>query len=189
MASKCISKLAWPQPPSTSPNSLDYHLQVHLWVTRSRAANESPNSLDSGPQFRTIMASKFISQLARAQHPTSHNHGLQSISNLAQLRHPTASLSSLNHGLSVHFDTRSIKASYIAQSQPQSASPNLLDYGLRVHLCVQTIWASRCISILTWSWPPTACLSSHNRRRQVLLLLCTTTVCIQIGHMYIYSES
>jgi len=49
----CISKLVWSQPPSVSPNPLDYGLQVH-----------------------TIMASKCISKFAQSHAPTLHDHGL-----------------------------------------------------------------------------------------------------------------
>jgi len=58
MASKCISKLAWSQPPSASPNSLDHGGQVHL-------------------QNHSITALKCIAKLARLRPPSSHDDGLQ----------------------------------------------------------------------------------------------------------------
>jgi len=73
MASKCISKLAWSWPRSASLSSTWARLQVHLWVTRSRPPNASPNVLNLGLQLhlqtRSITASKCISEF--------HDLGLQ----------------------------------------------------------------------------------------------------------------
>jgi len=72
MASKCISKLAQSQPPSVSPNSLDYGLQVRMITalkcisefTRPWPPSASLSSLDHGHQVqfstRSITASKYI---------------------------------------------------------------------------------------------------------------------------------
>jgi hypothetical protein len=122
-ASKYSSNLARSWPPSGSPNSLDYGLQVHL-------------------QTRSITASKCISKLARLRPPSSHDHGLQvhlqtrsisaskCISKLARLRPP----SSHDHGLQMHLQTRSVTASKcmskLARSRPRSASISSLDHGV-----------------------------------------------------------
>jgi len=72
-------KLARSRPPSVSPNSLDYGLQVRTimaskciyTLARSQPPSASPNSLDHGLQVhlqtRSITASKCISKLARSR--------------------------------------------------------------------------------------------------------------------------
>ena len=88
-ASRCITKLAGLQPPS----SHDHGLHVHLWtcvitaskcisnLTRSQPQSQSLNSQHYGLQIRMIIASKCISKLARSQpqsaSPNSLNHSLQ----------------------------------------------------------------------------------------------------------------
>jgi len=140
MACKCISKLARSRPPSLSPNSLDYGLQVHL-------------------QTRSITASKCISKLAQLRPPSLLDHGLQvylqtrtimaskSISKLTLLRPP----SSLDHGLQVSLQTRSITASKSISKLALIRPPSLHDHGLQVHLQTRTIMASECISKFTRS--------------------------------------
>ena len=68
---------------------------------------------------------------------------------------------SLDHGLQVYLQTRSITASKsvtkLAQLQPPSASPHSLDYSLQVHLPPRSITASKCISIL--GRPKPACVA------------------------------
>jgi len=103
-ASKYSSNLSLSRPPSASPISLDYGLQVHL-------------------KNRSITASKCLSKLASLRPASSHKHGLQvhlqsrsitaskCISKLALSRPPSVSLSSLNLGLQLHLQTRSIMAS------------------------------------------------------------------------------
>jgi len=152
--SKCISI-----PDRSRPRSLhDDGLQVHPCITRSRPPNASPNPLDLGLQVhlqtRSITACKCISEL--------HDGGLQMhletrsitasksicefdlisaskfISKLARLRPPSASLSSLDHGLPVDLQIRSITASKCiydyTQEPPPSVSLSSLDRHLQVHL-------------------------------------------------------
>jgi len=82
------------------------------------------------------------------------------LSNLARSWPPSVSPNSLDHGLQVYLQTRSITASKciskLARSRPPSVSPDSLDYGLQV----RTIMASMCISKLARSQPPSASLSS-----------------------------
>jgi len=81
-------------------------------------------------------------------------------SNLAQSRPPSVSPNSLNHGLQVHLQTRSITTSKciskLTQSRPPSASLTPLDLSLRVHLQTRSIAASKCISEFTQSPSPSA---------------------------------
>jgi hypothetical protein len=65
----------------------------------------------------------------------------------------------------------------------------LLDLSLQMHLQTHSIAASKYISQFTRSRPPSASLSSLNQRLQVLLRLRSSTVCSQIGRIYIYRES
>jgi len=71
------------------------------------------------------------------------------ISKLARSWPPSASLSSLNLGLQLHLQTRSITASKgiseFTQSRSPIASPNSLDHGLKVHLSTRSIKASKYI--------------------------------------------
>jgi hypothetical protein len=75
-------------------------------------------------QTRSIMACKCISKLARLRSPNSLDHGLQVY---LQTRSITAS--------KVHLQSRSITASNciskVAPSRPPSVSPNSLDHGLQ----------------------------------------------------------
>ena len=59
--------------------------------------------------------------------------------------------------------TASKYSSNLARSRPTSVSPNWLDYGLQV----RTSMATKCISKLAQSWPPSASLSSLNLTIQV----------------------
>ena len=78
---------------------------------------------------------------------------------------------SLDHGLQMYLQTRSITASKciskLTRSRPPSVSPDSLDYGLQVHLWVhylgvqvqlqtRSITASKCITELTRPRPPSA---------------------------------
>jgi len=115
-----ITRLARSRPPSVSPNSLDYRLQVYLQtrsitackcisrLARSRPPSVSPDSLDYGLQARTIMASKCISP------------------------------HSLDHGLLVYLQTPPITApkciSNVALSWPRSISLSSLDRHFQAHL-------------------------------------------------------
>jgi len=99
-ASPMVAQL---QPPSPSPNSLDYYLQVHLQSPSITSSKLLHHSL----QVRIIMASKCIS-------PNSLSHGLQvhlqnrlimackCISKLAPIWPLSTSPNSLHHHLRVH---------------------------------------------------------------------------------------
>ena len=67
---------------------------------------------------------------------------------------------SLDHGLQVHLQIRSITIgvciSMFTLLWPPRESPNSLEYGLQVN----TITASNCISTITQSWPRSASLCS-----------------------------
>ena len=67
----------------------------------------------------------------------------------------SASPNSLDYGLQVRLQTRSITIpeciSKFTRSWPPSVSPNTLDYHLQVHLQTHSITASKCISILARS--------------------------------------
>jgi len=147
------SKLARSRPPSVSPNSLDYGLQVHISkLARSCPPSVSPNSLDYSLQVhlhtRLITASKCISKLGRLR------------------------------PLSV-LQTCSITASKFARSWPPSASTHSLDHGLQVHLHTGSIMASECISKLARSRPRSVSLSSLDRHVQAHLELLSSTACSQ----------
>jgi len=59
--------------------------------------------------------------------------------------------------------TDSKYSSNLARSRPPSGSPNSITCGLQVHLPTHSITASKCISKLSWLWPP----SSHDHGLQV----------------------
>jgi len=128
MASKCISTLARSQlpsthshglkvhicklaqswPPSASPDSLDYGVQVHLQthsITASKIALSWPPS--AYLQIRAITASKF-----KWSWP------------------PTATPHSLDGSLQVYLHTRTIAASKFARSRPRSSALSWLDHSL-----------------------------------------------------------
>jgi hypothetical protein len=90
-SSKCSSTLARSQPPSLSPNSRNYGIYVH-----------------------TSMASKCINTLARRLPPSSFQTcsftAFRCISTPDQLWPPCSSPMSLDHGLQLHHQTRSIRA-------------------------------------------------------------------------------
>ena len=71
------------------------------------------------------------------------------ISQQAQLRLPSTSLSSLDFGLQVYLQNLSITASKCISEFNQSL-------GLQVHLQTNSIQASKCISKYVWSLPPSA---------------------------------
>jgi len=114
--SKCISRPARLRPLSSSPDSLDYGLQVHLEtcsITASKFALSWPPS--AYLITRSITTSKCISRLARLRPPSSHEHGLQG-----------------------HLQTRLITISEciskFTRSGLSSVSPNMIDHPLQVHL-------------------------------------------------------
>jgi len=148
------SKLAQSPPPSVSPNSNYYILQV-----------------------RTIMASKCISILAHLPPLHSLDHGLKvylpthsikafkCISKLEQLRPPSLHI----YGLQVHLQTRMIMASKLARLRPPSISPNSHGYGLQVHLQTCSITISECISKSTRSRSLSESPNTPDYRLQVQL--------------------
>jgi len=119
-ASKCISKLAWSRPPSVSPNSLVYGLEV-----------------------RKIIASKCISKLPRLRPPrafpqTRSITASKCISNLSWSWFWSTSLNWLDQGLQVYFQIQLITASKfisrLTHSRPRSVSLSSLDYHFQAHL-------------------------------------------------------
>jgi hypothetical protein len=101
-------------------------------TTQSQLPSVSPDSLDYGLQVHSIMASNCIS-------PNSLDCSFHKfISKLAQSRSRSTSLSSLDHGLHVYRQIRSITASKcisnVAQSQPWSISLSSLDHHFQAHL-------------------------------------------------------
>jgi len=57
------SKFAWSQPPSASPNPLDYSLQVHIFkIARSWPPSSQEHGLQVRLQTRSITASGYIIQ-------------------------------------------------------------------------------------------------------------------------------
>jgi len=113
--------------------------------------------------------SKYSSNLPRSKPAASASlnsldHSSECISEFTQSRSPIASPTSLDDGLKVHLQTRSITASKciseFTPSRPPSASPNSLDHGLPVHLQTRSITASKCISQLARLRPPSTSLMS-----------------------------
>jgi len=169
---------------------LDLGIQVHL-------------------QSLSITASRCISKLALSW-PLS--------ASLSYMISACKCISELHdHGLQVHLQTRSIMASKcISEFNLILASKcisEVLNPGLQMHLqtrlitaskCISvfnSIWASKCISKLARSQPPSTSPkftqlqlpsespSSLNQQLQVLLQLHCSTVCSQIGRMYIYRKT
>jgi len=77
-------------------------------------------------------------------------------SNLARSRPPSPSPNSLEHGLQVYLQTRSITACKFARAWPPSASPHSLDHDLGVYLQTRLITACK----FARAWPPSASLNS-----------------------------
>jgi len=69
--SKCISEFTRSQPPSASPKSLDYDLQVHLQTHRSQPPSVSLYLHDHSLQNRSITASKYICKYAPLPPPSA----------------------------------------------------------------------------------------------------------------------
>jgi hypothetical protein len=132
------AKLTGSRPPSASPNSLDYTLQVRIIIASNCI---SPNSLDHSLQVYlqtpSLTASKPMSKLTPLRPPSASpywlDHSLQvhlqhcsitaskCISKLARLRPPSALPYSIDHGLQVYLQTRSITHSeHISESTPSS---------------------------------------------------------------------
>jgi len=116
-ASKYSSKLARLR----LPNSHDHSLQLHISkLARSRPPTLSPNSLDYGLQLCPIMAPKSIYKIAWSRPPSaspdSLNHSVQvyleirciTASKFAWSWHPSSSPNSPDHGLRVYIGGHSI---------------------------------------------------------------------------------
>jgi len=134
-----------------------------------------------------LTASKYSSNLARSQPPSSHSHGLQvHISKLAWSWPPSASPNSLDYGLWGYPKSRLITASKFAWSQPPSGlqtrsitasnciytlarlrPPSSHDHGLQVHLQTRSNTAYKCISKLARSQPPSVSPNLHDYGLQV----------------------
>jgi len=140
MAYKCISKLAWWWPAIWH----NHGLQVHLQLARSQPPSVSPNSHDFGLQVSTIMPSKCIS-------PNSLDHGLlvfiktRSItaSKFGRGWPPSASPHFLDNYLEVYLWVHSITASKCISKYTRlplsNASPNSLNHALGVNPWVHSI--------------------------------------------------
>ena len=115
-----------------------------------------------------IVASKFISKLARSQHRTVslnlHDYGLQThfqthsitVSNLARTRHPSLSATSPCYNLRVHLKTRSVTVSKLARLSPHS----LHHHSLQVHLQPRSVTEFKCTFKLERLWPRRTSLCS-----------------------------
>ena len=176
---KYLSMLTRLRPPSVSPNSLDYGLQVHSSNrARSRRPSASPNSLHYGLQVYLLIcpitACKFARSWPPIAYPNSLDYGLQvaylqsrsitaslCISKDAPLIAPSASPNLLDHNLGVHLQSHSVMASKCTfkytRLPPRSASPKSLDHSLRVSLWVHSIDISR-LSLISSQTPPAASL-------------------------------
>jgi len=86
-----------------------------------------------------------------------------------QSRPPDATRNSLNHGLQVYLETRSITAFKFARSLPPPISTHSLDHCLEVHLQSRSITPSNCISKLASARPPSASANSLDHGFQVYL--------------------
>jgi len=152
--SKYASKPARSRPPSASPNSVDYGLQVYL-------------------QTRSITGSKCMSRLARSRPASSHDHGLQvHISKLARLRPASLSPHSLDYGLHKCI-------SNLPRSQSWCASLCSLNHSLQVCLQIRSITPSKCIFTLGRSGARRKSRSSPDRHFQAHLELITRAACSQ----------
>jgi hypothetical protein len=110
-------------------HSVDYSLQVHLqtpsitaskWISKHsllRHPSSHDHDLQVHLQTRSIMASKCISRLARSRPPSASPSrtiiAFKCIFKLARSRPPSASPNSLDCGLQVYPQTRSIAASKV----------------------------------------------------------------------------
>jgi len=149
MAYKCISNFAQVRPPSVTPTSLHYSLQLYLLTrtitdsmfTRSWPSTVSPSSLDDSLQVHlqthSIMSSMCIFEFTWLRPASSHDYGLQ-----------------------VHRQTRLITACKFTRS----SSP-----GQYLPIC--SITASKAISQLARLWLP----SSHDHCLQAGPQICWIT--------------
>jgi len=121
-SSRYSSNLAWSQPPSASPNSLDYSLQVRM-IKASKGI--SPNSHHLGLLVYLLSCSISANKFPWSWPPQVY--------------------------LQTNSSTISECISKFTRSQPPSESPTPLDYCLQVHLQSSLITASECISECTRS--------------------------------------
>ena len=116
----------------------------------------------------------------------SHSHGceltngwIESWRAVLQLPPSTRPIS-LDHGLQVYLQTRSIMASKciskLARSRPPSTSPNSLNHGLQVRLQTRSITASMCISKLTRLRPPSESTDSLDYGLQVRTIMASKCI-------------
>jgi len=154
--SSCNLGLSWPQ--SASPNSLNHSFQVNLYprpITASMfaqwwPASASTNSHDHGLQVhlqtRTITASKCISKLAQHSIRVYLKPRTNTLPKFAQSHHSSASPHSLDRGLQVHLQTRSITASESISNLARIRPPSSPNHGLQLYLGTCSMTASKCIS-------------------------------------------
>ena len=134
-----------------------------------------------------------MNRVSAAVAPPSKSTASKYSSELARSRPPSASLSSLNLGLQLHLETRSIPASKciseFSRSQSPSASPNAIDHSLKVHLQTRTITASKCIvkerrwvsgdkGVTEVEWATRSIYSGHpavDRQHLIFISSCHTT--------------
>ena len=88
-------------------------------------------------------------------------------SNLARSSPASASPNSLDHGLQVYLQTRSITSCKCISELARLRPPSSHEHGLQVHLQARSITASTCISEFTRSTSPSASLSSLELSLQV----------------------
>jgi len=146
---------------------------------------------------RLIIASRCISNhtLSRpsSASPNPLKPGLQVHLWVTRSQPPSPSPNSLDHGFQVHpLATRSGLPNASWTPLDGSLQVHLwihLDFGLQTHPQTYLITATMYISLFTWSRPPSAYLSCLNESLQMLRRLHSSSVCSQIGHMYIYRET
>ena len=80
---------------------------------------------------------------------------------------PSASPISLDHGLQVHLQTRSITASKCISNLARLRPAILHKHGLQVHLQTRSMTISECISKFTRSLPPSVSPNMLHYRHQV----------------------
>jgi len=83
---------------------------------------------------------------------------------------------SLDYGLQVYLQTRSITACKCNSELARLRPPSSHEHGLQVHLQTRSILASKCISEFTRSTSPSASLSSLDLRLQVHLCVHSISV-------------
>jgi len=159
----------------SSLDSHDYKLTPECSFSfRHASPHDRPPSASSPWELKVEVtlshahSCKFTNWWIESQHPVRHPSTASKYSSkLAQSHPPSVSLNSLNYGLPVHLQTRSITASKciskLARSRPPSVSPNSLQYCLQVH----TIMASTCSSKLARPQHPCLCLNLHDYNLQV----------------------